>query len=294
MTLKIAFVDFWGDFDPNNNFFKDLLSTFVDVEVVEPHACDVLFFSCFGSRNIAYRNKKRVYYTGENLRPSYDQDRADHRGFRSDRCDYSLTFDFSDDPRNIRLPLWMLQIDWFNKGGYVNPEFVLPYEQLWDNPFMKDVKTSFCSFVYNNDAPYRKEIVDELSKYKQVDCFGKPHGNWFYGESNKIKCISNYKFNICFENSLHPGYYTEKPIHAKFAGCVPVYWSDSLMAQDFNPKGFLNLTDFNSVKELCDRIIEIDQDDQQYKTVRAEPLFSSKEGPVNMLNTITEKLRSIL
>jgi len=60
-------------------------------------------------------------------------------------------------------------------------------------------------------------MVQELSKYKKVDCYGEPHGNWFYDEGGKIDLISKYKFNICFENSIHPGYYTEKPIHAKYA-----------------------------------------------------------------------------
>lgn len=294
MSIKIAFLDFWSDFDPHNNFFKDLLSSITDVEVTAPHACDVLFFSCFGQQNLAYRNKKRIYFTGENLRPSYDADRVDHRGFRSDKCDHSLSFDFSEDPRNIRLPLWMLQIDWFNRKGYVNPKFVMPYGQLHDNLLMRRERTEFCSFVYNNDAPHRKEIVQELSRYKKVDCFGKPHSNWFYGEDNKLATLSRYKFNICFENSIHPGYYTEKPIHAKYAGCVPVYWSDADMGIDFNAAAYLNLSDFSGVKELCERIIELDQDDVQYEVLRAQPMFLPQQDPRHKLDAIIEQIKNTI
>lgn len=294
MSVKIAFVDFWGDFDPHNNFFKDLLSSITDVEVTAPHACDVIFFSCFGQQNLAYRNKKRIYFTGENLRPSYDFDRVDHRGFRMDRCDHSLSFDFSDDPRNIRLPLWMLQIDWFNKKGYGNPKFLMPYEQLHDNLLIRRERTEFCSFVFNSTAPHRYEMVQELSRYKKVDCFGKPHGNWFYGEDNKLATLSKYKFNICFENSIHPGYYTEKPIHAKYAGCVPVYWSDADMGIDFNAAAYLNLNDFAGVKELCERIVELDQDDQQYEALRSRPMFTTQQDPKHVLDAIVDQLKPIL
>jgi hypothetical protein len=34
--IKLAFVDFWGGFNFNNNFFYHTLSTFLDVEISEP------------------------------------------------------------------------------------------------------------------------------------------------------------------------------------------------------------------------------------------------------------------
>ena len=137
-------------------------------------------------------------------------------------------------------------------------------------------------------------MIEELSKYKKVDCFGKPHQNWFYGEDNKLLTISKYKFNICFENSIHPGYYTEKPIHAKYAGCVPVYWSDAGMGNDFNADAFLNLNDFDGVKQLCERIIELDNDPAQYQALRNQPMFKPEQDPMLMLHSITEQVKKIL
>jgi len=66
----------------------------------------------------------------------------------------------------------------------------------------------------------------------------------------KLPVLSQYKFTFCLENSVFPGYVTEKIFDAMFAGSVPVY----LGAPDvlnFIPKNcFIDLRDFKSLKEL--------------------------------------------
>ena len=44
----------------------------------------------------------------------------------------------------------------------------------------------------------------------------------------KRETIGRFMFNMAFENSLEPGYVTEKPFDAMIAGTVPVYLGDSL------------------------------------------------------------------
>ena len=135
----------------------------------------------------------------------------------------------------------------------------------------------------------------ELSKYKPVHCYGKPFGNWFYGEDQKYNVISNYKFNICFENSIYPGYYTEKPIHAKTAGCIPIYWSDEHMRLDFNKNAFINLSSFNNnVKDLANYIIQIDNNDDLYQQIKSQKLFLDNQDPKLLLNNILEKVKKII
>ena len=83
--MKIAFADFWWKFENNNNFFVDSLRSIRDnIEVVDPSDADVLIYSCFGKDhlNVDRDKTKKIYYTGENLRPDFDE------------CDASLTFDF--------------------------------------------------------------------------------------------------------------------------------------------------------------------------------------------------------
>jgi len=281
-------MDFWDQFQPDNNFFLTLIRSIrIDVSISGPEDADIIIYSCYGSSNKNYLNKFRIFYTGENLRPNFNE------------CNYSLSFDFDEhEGKNIRLPLWLMQIDWFDKIGFQNPKFVLPFDKINDNEFISKPKTKFCSAMFNNYdkkmSPFRIEMTEELSKYKPVDCYGKPFGNWFYGEDRKYKIISDYKFNICFENSLYPGYFTEKLFHSKTAGCIPLYWADDNIARDFNTKSFLNLHDFGDVKKMSEYVIEMDKDDTLCENIRKEKLFNDNQYPKNKFNEIVEKINKIL
>jgi hypothetical protein len=294
--MNISFLDFWDGFDINNNFFTHSLNKVIDVIVTSPDESDLIIFSCFGHSNFRYMNKKRIFFTGENLRPNFDSIQPVQQGnFLVGKSDFAFTFDFSDDVRNYRLPLWMLQIDWFGRVNYTNPQYTIGIDKLSDNPLHNKNKDKFCSIVFNSNSPFRYEMINTLSKFKKVDCFGKPFGNWFYGEDIKMSTISEYKFNICFENSIHSGYHTEKLIHAKSAGCIPIYWADDKVGQDFNIKSFVNLYDFkNNIKDLVDYIIEIDQNNDIYLKIKNEPLFTPTQDPKNKFNLFLSDLKNIL
>jgi|18_taG_2_1085343.scaffolds.fasta_scaffold01215_5 hypothetical protein len=280
-SLKISFCDFWLDFQPSNNFFKDLFEDiYGNITVTDPDAADILFFGPYGQEHRRFNkdNIIKIFYTGENERPNFDE------------CTYSLSFDFEDyNSRNIRLPLWFLQFDWYNKKGYINPEFILPLNKIDQNEYIDTAKTEFCVLVNNNLFSNRADCVEALSPYKKVQCFGKPFGNWFYGESKKYETFSHYKFSICFENSVAPtgGYYTEKLIHAKCSGTLPLYYADEKVSEDFNPKSFLNLNDYESMDDFVKHVIEIDQNDNLYTKIINEPLFH-----VNPQRSDLENLKS--
>jgi hypothetical protein len=283
--MNISFIDFWDGFIYENNFFIDLLKSMNRNYNLIPFSdeTDILIYSCFGERHkTANRNKvKKIFYTGENVRPNYND------------CDYSLTFDFDTySHKNIRLPLWLLQLDWFNKKNYGNPQFVIPLQEIAYNKWAQKQKTQFCSIVFNNPSPYRIEIIQKLSKYKPVHCYGRVTNNSIpYGEDTKCELISNYKFNICFENSIHPGYYTEKLIHAKISGCLPLYWADNNCEKDFNPNSFLNLYNFNSINEFVDKVIWLDNNQEEYNKICDEYLFKDK---VLSLDNIKQQITNIL
>lgn len=280
MKLKINFVDFWPDFIKDNNYFFHLLSTKYEV-VIDEEDPDLLFFSVDFSRRkerdkyINHRCKK-IFFAGENVRPNLDgPESVDSLGLSIGKSDFSFTFDFTDHPNHYRLPLWSMQIDWFNKGGYVNPQFILPENKIHDNEYIRKPKNKFCAFIFNNLIPLRVEPYNKVSKYKQVDGYGKPFGNWFYGERIKYDILSDYKFSLCLENSISPvgGYYTEKLFHAKTAGTVPLYWSDDKCSNDFNVNSFVNLNDFESMDHFVEKIIEIDNSSSLYQKYLNEPLF---------------------
>lgn len=285
--IKIAFVDFWGDgWTRENNYFTNLLKTKYEV-VIDQEDPDILFFTVgWGGDTSALKYKnhrcKKIFYTGENVRPNLDgPDYVIEKNMAIVKSDYSISFDFSEDQRNYRFPLWGMYIDWFNKKTYGNPEYLIDKESISENSYIKTSKSKFCAFVFSNPVPMRTNIMNVISRYKKVDGYGKPFGNWNYGESSKYETLSEYKFSICVENSISPvgGYYTEKLFHAKTAGTIPIYWSDSRCSEDFNKKCFLNLNDYENIEHLLEDVIKIDKDQELYSNMFNEPLFKNNQTP---------------
>jgi hypothetical protein len=281
--MNISFLDFWNDFSQENNFITHLIRSIkFDIKVVEPSKADIIIFSCFGSENKKYNHCKKIFYTGENIRPNLSD------------CDYSITFDLDDyGGRNIRIPLWYFYIDWFSVKTYGNPNYLIPVEYLYGgNEFTKKDKSKFCSTVFSRPEQLRFSTMNQISSYKSVDGYGKVHSrNLPDGEKLKLDIISDYKFNICFENSVYPGYFTEKLLHSKIAGCIPIYYSDKTFSEDFNDKCCLNYINYNNVEDLLEDIKRIDNDNTLYKQILNEPLFIEKINLENLTNKIYQILK---
>jgi hypothetical protein len=301
MKLKINFVDFWPGFNKKNNYFYHLLRLKYNVLIDEKEP-DLLFFSV-DYQKLKERNKyknhkcKKIFYTGENVRANFSNFDIDSERYSIGKCDFAFTFDFINHPRHFRLPLWVTYIDWFNVGGYENPEYLLPPEKISSNEFIDKTKDKFCSIVISNPEPKRIDLFNKLNKYRQVDGYGKIFGKWTSGEKNKYEIISNYRFSICLENSISPygGYYTEKLFHAKTAGTIPLYWSDKKCSNDFNEKSFINLTDFETIDQFVDYIKEVDNNKKLYENYLKEPLFLNNKindefMPENVLKFFEEKV----
>ena len=253
MELNISFTDFWEGHDPKNNLLTNVLvdSLNVSVNIVEPKEADICFVTVYGSK---YREilrkyaKKSILWLGENIRPN-----TLHDGF-------SITFDFhSYGGKNFRLPLWMSEIDWFSTGlGVIQKNNVKEVlcETHIKQPF--DIENrGFCITIFNNPEGTRIELLRLLNQIRPVVCFGKPFGNWFPTNEtyqSKLQRMGSFLFNLCPENSLYPGYYTEKCFHAKVAGCIPIYMADSHVKSDFRVNSFINLVDFPSADKCIDHI----------------------------------------
>jgi hypothetical protein len=252
-------------------FFMSVLGTRYNVEIVDPNkeTPEILLFGDdnFGSNNTNFSRKDciKLFYTGENRRPeNFD-------------CDYAISFDHNFEPWHYRLPLYVIYmwaLEYIHKTPY-------DYNYIF-NPVVKE-KTDFCSFVVSNpNCIERNEFFKKLHAIKHVDSAGKLYNNInakIEGESSKIDFLSTRKFNICFEPYSHPGYVTEKILHAFYAGTVPIYWGSETIANDFNPAAFINVHDFNSQEEAIAHIIKVDQDDELYASYINAPKFLNNIPP---------------
>ena len=281
--LHIGFSDMWDDFNPVYNFFTLLLDTAVrqaglDVEIrgVDARTIipDLLIFGPFGSFWKTLPLVPKVHFTGESTDPIKEDGVFLNLGYKA------MT---QDDTGYIRLPLWMLEIDWFgaNKEKIVNPK-PLPIDACC-KPFSDlSRKTKFCAFVVTNPMnPMRNNAFHWLSSYKQVDSAGRLFNNvgdvifaglgGGGGELKKHEFLMNYKFCLAYENKSDHGYTTEKWLHAKAAGCIPIYWGDPYINREFDANGFINANDISDPESLIALVEKVDSDNDLYKKMMETP-----------------------
>ena len=263
--LRLGFAD---TFDGAKEYFTHLLSKRFEI-VRDDQRPDYLIFGDrnFGDTNGRYENCIRIFYTGENQRPS------DYR------CDFAISFDHPTSERMFRLPLYLI---------YEYDHHILKNRESRNEDDFNTKK--FCSFVVKNPGcKYRNDYFHILSKVDQVDSAGPLFNNMYDGwrpESvvDKVKFMGKYRFNLCFENSSYPGYCTEKLFEALCAKTVPIYWGSPTAALDFNPKAFLNRYDYASDQEFFDNIVRLHTNKKQYNEMYLQPMFRDDEFKKN-LNT---------
>ena len=247
-TLKIQFVDFWYGFDPNNNFITNALNR--DHKIVVTDTPDYLFFSVFGYSHLKY-NCVKIMFVGENIVPDFNL------------CDYAMGFDYlTFGDRYMRLPLFLTCFNFKD----------LKKKKKWGAE--KLLNRKFCSIVVSNinlSNSIRERFFRLLSEYKQVDSGGRQWNNVGGPVQDKQEFISNYKFNIAFENSAVRGYTTEKIMDAMTANTLPIYWGNPWIGKDFNERSFINVNAFSSLEEVVQRIVELDTNDEQYLNIMKEP-----------------------
>jgi len=289
-TLNVLFTDMWDGFNPEYNMFLLMMYEglkYADKEVQIlgyskqslPSGCvpNVLIFGPFGTewKQDAWKNVKKVHFTGENTQPQLGDGVALNLGYAH--------ADFVDESY-IRFPLWMIEIDWFGADIALiqNPK-PLPVDRC-TKVFPGEIgeKTKFCAFVVTNPCnPVRNNAFHWLSQYKKVDSAGRLFNNigdeifaglgGGGGELKKHEFLKKYKFCLAYENSSSPGYTTEKLLHAKAAGCIPIYWGDPKVERDFQVSGFIDARRMSSPDELIQAVRAVDENPSEYLTKLATP-----------------------
>lgn len=127
-------------------------------------------------------------------------------------------------------------IRWFEKNHPA--EFDL-YGIGWDRFFLKSVPLANPVL----SLAYRK--FPWLPRWKKFPSHRGP-------VKSKRAILQQYKFSICYENSIFPGYLTEKIFDALFAGCVPVYLGDPEVEKSIPSNAFVDKRNFATYAALFD------------------------------------------
>jgi len=267
-VLRLGFTDTFNTLD---SFFTDTLSKVFDVQRDDNDPQFLIFCDeNFGQNNLSFNDKNvvKIFFTGENRR-AYNY-----------HCHFAITFDHDSNPRHYRLPLYVLD-------NIVNTK-ILGLPDIHDvsrTETAKD-KKGFCSFVVKNGGcAERNNMFNMLSQYKKVDSGGPLFNNIGQILSReglngfhmaKYDFLKERKFNLCYENSSHPGYVTEKLFHALTYNTIPIYWGSPTVEMDFNTKAFISRHDFDSDEDMIRKIIELDQDDDKYNEMLSQPILNPR------------------
>lgn len=258
-SFTLSYSHMWSNFDPENVFLTTLFRGRFSVTIV-PRNADVHIFGPFGNTNQIRKihpNSFLLYYTGENKRPPYHL------------CDASFSFDWTQNKKNYRLPLYFDHIDVLIRCPFPSDATMLLAE-----------KEHFCCFLVSNQrCAMRNNFFHTLSKYKKVHSGGRYMNNVGSPVRDANEWIRKFKFMICFENSEYNGYTTEKLSRAYACGTVGIYWGNPVVAKDFNTKAFVSLYDHSSVHDAVNYVRLLDENDDLYLDVMRQPLLYDNKRP---------------
>jgi hypothetical protein len=256
----------WRGFEPQE--FRVFISLSKSYEVViDPQDPEILVFSCFGMDHLNYDCVK-VFMTGENLVPDFNL------------CDYAIGYHhLTFEDRYLRAYGSSVE-DLVRVATTVRKEVVA-----------SDLTARrFCNFIYSNGAadPIRDKFFHLLNDKKAVESLGRhlknsddinlnqPGVDW---GTSKVAVQRGFHFTIAFENSETSGYTTEKIAHAFMAGTIPIYWGDPRIAEEFNPKAFIHLRDFDTPEDCANFVIALSEDAERMAAYLSEPIFRDNRVP---------------
>lgn len=247
LTIRFEDTDLKGTFlKYHPDFFIEILKRKYNVIVLtegkeEP---DVLFFSCFGMNNVKWTKCLRIFFSAESGFPDYNM------------CDYAIGLtNIGKTERFFHLPLYVFYNNLLQKYENLAP---VKDDELFNR--------EFCSIVVSNTwrNPILFEFFDHLKEYKPIASGGKWRNNIGRCVYDKLDFISNYKFNIAFENMKVDGYVTEKIFEPFVARTIPIYWGSGYIKKELGEGSYIDISDFDSIDGVIEYIKKIDNDKNLY------------------------------
>jgi hypothetical protein len=114
----------------------------------------------------------------------------------------------------------------------------------------------------------RRELGDVAFAVEPVPC------------QNKMEALSRFRFSLCIENCVFPGYVTEKLFDGIFAGTVPVYLGapdiETLIAKDV----YVDAREFATPDDLWRRLAAMPREEWERRREAAQDFLASEAyGP---------------
>ncbi|VDD83018.1 unnamed protein product [Mesocestoides corti] len=142
-------------------------------------------------------------------------------------------------------------------------------------PHYHKQRKNLIAWVVSNHWPRnnRKEYAEAIAKFIPVDIYGLEGKKVPIGLDVFQWLSENYKFYLAFENSNCKNYISEKPtenalrsVNVGSFGMVPIVLG--AYKEDYDdvlpPHSYINVDDFESIRELTDYLLYLDRNDTAY------------------------------
>lgn len=278
---SLSFKFFWPSFDQTDNYFTNCLHEELYSGEIEIHSVFESNLRKLLRRGIAQifikspkrirNNSRKVWFTGENVRPPF-------------RKGYDATISFDQDSHggsNTYFPLLYMETLFPNnesvvrRGVRVDAAELLKIREMTYGP-----KKFACAFI-NNPDPIRLRAIEELKKHGDVEVFGKYAGRPVV---SKYEIAKNFQFSLCFENDLYPGYVTEKLLDAYACETVPLYWGDLGSEKHLNREAFVNAKDFETLNDFAKFISNLSAGG--YHKIYSRPLYRTLPSKYTLMHAL--------
>ena len=210
-------------------------------------------------REPSARASRSVWFTGDNVRPP------------GGAWDGFLSFDLDSlSGRNAYFPHWWEYLGLWSSdcASYSGVELSVP-DLLSPRVVAHSRKKFACAFIGNPTA-MRLHAIEALSRVGQVDVYGNSAGR---PVASKVDVATDYRFVLCFENDLYPGYVTEKVFEAWATGAVPLWWGSD-PAGYVNGNAVMNAADFPSLADFAEAVAIVNSDSLLWSELAGMPILT--------------------
>ena len=246
--------------DFKNLLLFQTLNKFAKIKFCDPNNCDLFIYGPYFK--VSKKNKYCPKFLRKYLISPYPWKRklkpltlfysCENLRWNMYETDFSISSDLGvNDPNHFRLPYWMECLDWthYDLHDRQNIRYgsLVEINSLTNGIEKKDLKISKDKIIFfaSHLKEPRRSLLNKLKKFYTVDCYGpifnkniKDHNKSGFFKKDLIK---NYKFSFCPENSIYPGYVTEKIPEAYASKSIPITWIDLNFSHDFQSDSVINL-----------------------------------------------------
>ena len=299
-------VRFTGYYPESREYFQDYYFTpFFDFKQ-KPELSSVSptieFFSVWNNvRRKAEKSKAKikVFFTGECVHSEVFKEFNEFEDHFLNIVDLSLGFDYIDNKKYIRYPLWVLYL--FDQPEFSKDKIKERLDNINENfskLVLSNLKTKDCSIIARHDKNGIRSSICTCAEKAGLKIYAA--GTWNHNDdslwndfaNNKQKYLEQFKFAVCPENYDYEGYVTEKLFQSFLSGCIPIYCgsNNNPEPQVVNPNAVL-FYDNNSPEKLTQELQAIQRDPKKLEEIAMQkPL---KESAVDFIYDLNKKTKDL-